>query len=304
MDKRKLMLRNNSLHKDMQPINQSLERISSVSNKQTSPHITNITQEKSDSFHEGKSLDIKSSTLKSLNHYSKENNSVKSKKRSFYETETDTSEKNDSAVTSRVLKIKKSESKQLNQVSANISFLTSQQKNIHLSKNISMTNKSLDTPNSSMEKLILEKHTIANPSLSEEASDNDFDLSHEYNIKKKRNRITLDRNTKQIQDINISHGFSRKVSSPIKTITKSHLSQRKQQDKPKELSESETNKDKINDKKSEKCIINKEYLPEKQIFHTSIFSKFLQKCGIILSTNGLHTLSKFFFIIHVFSLIL
>lgn len=304
MDKRKLML-GNSLHKDMQPINQSLERISSISNKQTSPHIISIiTQEKSDSFHERKSSDIRS-TLKSLNNYSKEKNfSIKGKKRSFYETENDTSEKDNFAVISKVSKIKTSESKQLNnQVSANISFMISQQENIHLSRNsISMTNESLDTINSSVEKSIVEKHKIANPSLSEEASDN-FDFSYEYNIKKKQNRTTLDKNTKHIiQDINISHSSPRKVSlyheSSIKTITKSHLSQRKQQDKPKEfqLSESETYK-KINDKdKSERYIINKEYRPEKQNFHTSIFSNFLQKCGVILSMDGLYTLSKFFWL--------
>ncbi|XP_011707462.1 PREDICTED: Fanconi anemia group D2 protein homolog [Wasmannia auropunctata] len=51
MDKRKLILRN-SLHKDVQPINQSLEKINSISDKQMSTHTTNIlTQEKSESFH-------------------------------------------------------------------------------------------------------------------------------------------------------------------------------------------------------------------------------------------------------------
>lgn len=296
MDKRKLISRN-SLLKDVQPINPSLERINSSSDKQMSSHITNMmTQEESESFHERS--DIRSSTLKSLNIHSKENNSsVNDKKRYFCETENNVSETDDFAVTSQVLK-KISISKQLcNQVSANTSFVTSQQEDIHLSKNnVSMTNKSLDATNPSVAKSTM-KRKIAN--LSEDsASDIDLDFSYnERNImKKKRNKTVLDRNTKPItQDTNISHSSPKKVCrESIRTITEPHISQRKQ-DKPKEFqSSTKLEKYKIN-KKSEKYIIdNKQHLPEKQNFHVpSVFSNFLQKCGLMLSTDGIHTLSKF-----------
>lgn len=295
MDRRKLI--KNSLHKNKQPINQSLERINSISDKQSSCSSDVATQEKSDSFHERKLSDARSSTLKSLNIYSREknNSSIKSRKRSFCESENDMSETNDLVVASKISKVKSSKSKQFDDhILENTSLVSSQQTNIHLSRNcVSTTNKFLDTANPSMEKSITQKSKIANPSTSEETSD-DPDFSHnEYNvIKKKLNKTILDRNTEHIQDIDISYNSpsSRKMhhKSSIKTITKPCTSQKKQEN-PKEFTESE--KHKIN---------NKECFPEKQNFHVpSIFSNFLKKCGIVLSTNGIHILSKFLYYIRV-----
>ncbi|XP_077272811.1 Fanconi anemia complementation group D2 [Temnothorax americanus] len=295
MDKRKLTKSN--LHKEVQPINlinQSLEKINS-GNKQMSSHSTNITQEKSGLFCEEKLSDIRSSTLRSLNISREKNNfSIKSKKRSFCESENDVSETDDLVVASKILKAKTSMSKQLNS-QANTSFMSSQQENIHLSRNsVSTINKSLDTANPSVEKSVAQKHKITNLNL-EETSDN-LDLSYnEYNvIKMKRSKTTLDRNTKHITQDNISSSRKMCYKLPIKTVTKPYSSQKKKQDKPKEFQLcAESEKNKINNKELKKHIINnEEHLSEKQNFHVpSVFSNFLQKCGIVLSTDGIYTLN-------------
>jgi len=283
MDKRKLVSRS-SLHKDVQSINQSLDKINSISDKQTSSHTNCATQEKNESFHEGRLSDIRSSTLKPLNIHSKEKSSfIKSKKRHFCETENNLSETDDFVVTSQVLKIPK----QLNsQVSTNRSFVTNQQENIHLSKNNVSLRKSLDT-NPTIEETITRKNKITNHSLEDSDLDDDFDFScDEYNIiKKKQNKVTLDRNTKYTQNIN-QNSPRKMCHESMKTVTKSNFSQRKQQDKSKEFQLlTKSQKYKVNDnKESENIINNKQHLP--------VFSQFLQKCGIVLSIDGIHILSK------------
>ncbi|KAG5317164.1 FACD2 protein, partial [Pseudoatta argentina] len=96
--------------------------------------------------------------------------------------------------------------------------------------------------------------------------------------KSKQNKTALDRNAKYItSDINISRSSPRKIyreSSTNKTITESRISQKKQQDK--ELQPASKS--------------NKQHLSKEQVFQEpSIFLNFLQKCGIILSTD-IHTL--------------
>ncbi|KYM80554.1 Fanconi anemia group D2 protein [Atta colombica] len=228
MDKRKLILRN-SLHKDIQSSNQSLER-SGSSSKQIDSYMTNVaTQERSQSFYEGRLSDSRSTTL---NINSKEKNlSIKGKKRSFCETE-NISETDECPVTSKVLRT----SKQLNgQALANTSF---SQENIHLSKNrVTMTNRTLDTTNPSVEKSVTSKNRSVNYLSEDSASDNNFDISYnDRNIaKKKQNKTALDRNTKCItSDTNISCSSPRKIcqeSSTSKTLIEFCISQKKQQDK-------------------------------------------------------------------------
>ncbi|KAG5321533.1 FACD2 protein, partial [Acromyrmex heyeri] len=81
----------------------------------------------------------------------------------------------------------------------------------------------------------------------------------------------------QERNINISHSSPRKIyqeSSTNKTITESRISQKKQQDK--ELQPASKS--------------NKQHLSKEQVFQEpSTFLNFLQKCGIILSTD-IHTL--------------
>jgi len=293
MDKRKLVSKS-SLHRDVQPINQSLDKINSISDKQTNSHTNIVTQEKNELFHEGRLPDIRSSTLKPLNIHPKEKSSfIKSKKRNFCEIENNLSETDDFAVTSQVLKIPK----QLNsQVSTNISFITNQQENIYLSKNSVSLRKSLDT-NPIIEETIIPKNKITDHSLEDSDLDNDFDFSYDqYNIiKKKQNKITLDRNTKCTQDININQNSPRKIChESIETVTKSYISQRKQQDKSKEFQSFTKSKEyNVSDNKKSENINNRQYLSEKQNFHVpSVFSKFLQKCDIILSIDSIHILSK------------
>jgi len=307
MDKRKLL--KSSLHKDVQPINQSLERINSISDKQISSRNNVITQKKSDLFHEEKLLDNRS-TSKSLNIYSREKNDsfIKSKKRSFCEFEGDVSGTDDLAVTPKILKAE-TLSKQLNnQVSANASFTSSQQENILLStSSVLMENRSLDTVNPSIEKSQknVQKHKIANLNLSEETSDNDLDLLHnEYNnIKEKGNKTALDRNTQYITSCNSSKKVCYELSS--KTITKSYISQKRQQDKSEKFQSSiKSEKHKINNEELKKYVINnKEDHSEKSLNcskHVSfVFLNFLQKCGIVLSTDGICTLSKFFYYTYI-----
>ncbi|KYN44497.1 Fanconi anemia group D2 protein [Trachymyrmex septentrionalis] len=223
MDKRKLILRN-SLHKDIQSSNQSLER-SGSSNKEIDSYMTNIaTQEKSESFYEGRLSDSRSTTL---NINSKEKNlSIKGKKRNFCETE-NISETDECPVTSKVLKT----SKQLNS-QANISF---SQEHIHLSRNrVTMANKTLDTTNPSIEKSITSKNRSVNYLSEDSASDNNFDISYnDRNIaKKKQNKTALDRNTKCISPvINTSRNSPRKIcqeSFISRTFTEPRISQKKQ----------------------------------------------------------------------------
>lgn len=301
MDKRKLI--KNSLHKNKQSINQSLERINSIGDVQSSSCSSNIMmgKEKSDSFQERKLSDIRSSTLKSLNIYSRERNdpSVKNRKRSFCESEYDISKTDDLAVTSKILKVKSSISKQFDSQAqlANTSYTLSQQENMHLSRNsTSMTNKFLDTANPSMEKSIAQKPKITNPNSSEERDSDDPDLSHnEYNVRRQKlNKTILDRNTKHIS---ISHNssLSGKMCQKSSNETIARPTSQRKQDKPQEFQLSiESEKHTIN---------NKEYISEKQNFHvSSVFSNFLQKCGIVLSTDGIHTLSKFLYHTYLFIL--
>ncbi|XP_039315716.1 Fanconi anemia group D2 protein homolog isoform X2 [Solenopsis invicta] len=282
MDKRRLMLRNNSLHKDLQSIhNQSSEEINFLGNKQLSSHSSSIiTQEKTDSFHEEK-LDIASSTLKPLNVYLKEKDasSGKGKKRNYCETENDVLEMDDVTTASKVLK-KTLMSKQLGSQVPDASFRTSQQ-DIYLSRGgVSMRNKSstgliatqsklLDVDNleKSMERSV-QKHKIANLNSEETLDDNDFDFSYNKHVTKKKGiKTTLDRS--------------------VKGVTQN----RKQQDKEFQLS-AKSERYKINKESEGRIINNKEHLPEKQnIYVPAIFSNFLQKCGITLSADDTYTLS-------------
>jgi len=154
--------------------------------------------------------------------------------------------------------------------------------------------KSLDS-NPTIEETIIQKNKITNHSLEDSDLDNDFDFScDEYStIKKKQNKLTLDRNTKYTQNSNQTS--PRKMChESMKTVIKSNFSQRKQQDKSKEFQSFTKSKKYVNDnKESENIINNKQHLPEKQNFYVpSVFSQFLQKCGIILSIDGIHILSK------------
>lgn len=305
MDKRKLL--KSSLHKDVQPIDQSLEKINSISDKQISSRNNVITQKKSDLFHEERLLDNRS-TLKSSNIYSREKHDsfIKSRKRSFCEFEGDVSDMDDLAVTPKILKAETLSKQFNNQVSANASFISSQQEDILLStSSVLIENRSLDTVNPSVEKSQknTQKHKIINLNLSEETSDNDLDLLHNVCnvIKEKGNKTALDRNTMHTQYMTTSHNSSRKVYYELssKTITKSYISQKKQDKSEKFQSE----KHKINNEELKKHVINnKEDLSEKLNCskHVSfVFLNFLRKCGIVLSADGICTLSKFF-IIHLF----
>ncbi|XP_011859367.1 PREDICTED: Fanconi anemia group D2 protein [Vollenhovia emeryi] len=298
MDKRKLL--KSSLH-NMQPVNQSLERIDSSTNEQASSRSTDVTtQGRKDSFCEGKLSGTRSTALQSLNIYSKENSnsSVKNRKRGLCESENDMVEIDDLPVIPKISKVRTSMSKQLNsQASANVSFMSSQEENVQLSRNtISMTNKSLDTAGPSVEQLIVQKHKSANPNSSDKISNTNLNLPcNKYNImKKKQDKTILDTSTKRAtQDVNISRSSPKKTyhKSPIKaTITESCTSRRKQK-KPQEFqSSTESEKHKLTDKTLKTSMVNNvENFLEKQNL-PSVFSNFLQKCGIVLSTDGTYTL--------------
>ncbi|KAL6256143.1 hypothetical protein P5V15_012263 [Pogonomyrmex californicus] len=302
MDKRKLMLRN-SLHKNLQPINQSSER-DIFSDEQTSSHTssidTMIQEEKSNSSHLKRNLsDIKLSTLRSLDNHSRESDlCIKSKKRSFCETETDISEKDNFALVHKTLKSKTLVSKQLNsQVSVDTSFMENQQKNIqHLSRNnISVTNKFSNVTNLPVEKSIVQNYEIASPN-SSDASDDDLNYSCNEVIKKKQNETVINKKAKHVHNIDNNLSSPRAISlsheSSMKTIAKPYISQRKQQDK-KYQSFIELEKYNINDKRLEKHRnkFKNHRSSEEQNCHISVFSDFLQKCGIILSTDGIYELN-------------
>ncbi|XP_029669921.1 Fanconi anemia group D2 protein isoform X4 [Formica exsecta] len=298
MDKRKLIF-NTGLHKNLQPISQSLERTGSIttSNKQTSPHAINIAmQEKFDLLHDGNLSDIRSS--KSLNNQSivKNRSCIENKEINFCETEKDILKKNNFSVANKLLKTKALISKQLNsQILENISA-TSQQDNNHLSgEGISITSRSLHIANHTVGR---KRKITCSP---EEASDSDLDFLYNERtvIKKKRNEILPDRNSQHVaQNINHNHDFTEKKlsvvsKSSVKPNIKSSISQKKQQDKYKEsVSSTELKKYRLN-KDLEECRINTdEYFSKKQDFYVPpVFSNFLQKCGITISNNGIYILN-------------
>lgn len=298
MDKRKLIL-NTGLHKNLQLVSQSLERTGSItSNKQTSSHAINIAmQEKFDLLHDGKLSDIGSS--KSLNSQSKVKNKslIENKEIHFRESEKDMLKKDNFAVDNKLLKTKTLISKQFNSQILE-STAISQQDNNHLSgEGVPIMNKSLHVAN----RTVGRKRKIT--SSPEEASDSDLDFLYNERtaVKKKRSEITSDKNSQHIaQDINLNRDSTEKrlslvSKSSVKPNTRSSISQKKQQDKE-SVSSTELKKYRLN-KNLEECRINtEEYFSKKQDFRVlPVFSNFLQKCGITISNNGIHILSKYFF---------
>lgn len=309
MDRRKLMLKS-SLHKTLQPASQSLNRFDSDKNEQTSSRTSRAnslttSQEKINTVDVERVSSVESSVLKPLNSQSsvKSNSAVESRKRGFCEIEKDVSEKEEFVVSRNSSKIKASSSKLSSQTSVGSKLsVTSQRENFMSSSNVSRTSKPANTTNLSMDKSMTRKRKATSPSLID--SDSDLDLSSDERtvVKRKRDDTMLDTSTQSIsRDINSNDSPAKVPSlghrSPIKPITKSNISQRKdklKKDKPKELhsyAESEkyrTNKKKQSPKKSNFCM-------------PSVLSNFLQKCGIELSTNGMHILSKLLCIKCLFS---
>lgn len=311
MDKRKLMLKT-SLHKNLQLVDQSLKKV--TNNEQTSSSSSNdtIIQDKIDDLFDGDKRSTVKSTLKLLNGQpTKKNLSIESRKRNFRDIDKDVSEKSDFTTGHKLLNAKTL--KQLNsQVSTSTVSAISQQENIHLAENrIARSKKLLSIPNSSVEKSTSHKRKVSSSNSAEEISDNDFDFLHNECtvIKKKRNKIEVNKNVQHVtQDIGTNHQSPRKTlslihRSPIKPITKSNISPKKQQDQSKELYLSESlEKHSINNKQSEKGKSNtKEFSLKEQSFHMSILTNLLKKCGIVLSIDDTHVLSKF--IIHIYFLI-
>lgn len=280
MDRRKLLSKKNLL-----PVSQSSEMSDTViSNKQT----TNVSmQEKNHSFDDDKLSSIRSSVLKSLNHspLSSISSINKNKKRSFNEVDNDVSDNdNNFCVSSKLLKTKSSVTKEVkNKMSSGRAFDTSQQENISsLENRISETKKT--------DKSVALTGRCQNTNLEQQALD-DLSCDESTIVKKKQNKITLSRNSQHTgRDGNKNHDSPEKVlssihrSTPIKPPAK-HISEKKQNAELNSYVESE--KYRLNTREHSKS------------HHTSsVFVNFLQKSGITLA-DGLHVLSKFFFV-HVF----
>lgn len=284
MDKRKLIF-NTGLHKNLQSVSQSLEQTDSImSDKQINSHATNM-QGKIDLFCDGKLSNIESS--KSLNSQSvAKNKSFIENEVNFCEIEKDISRKENLTVDNKLLKTKPS--KQFNsQILQNTSATSQQDNDDHLSG----INKPLHTANYSGR-----KRKVA--CLPEEASDSDLDFSYNEHtaIKKKRNEIILDINLQHdTQDINLNNSFGKRLSlvskTYVKSVTESSISQKKQNICEESLSSTELKKYRL--KNSEEYRINEEYFSKKNFYIPIIFSNFLKKCGITISNDGTHILSKF-----------
>jgi len=285
MDKRKLKLKT-SLHKNLQDSQSSqLEQLESViSNKQSltsnlsaTSTISLTMKKKSDSFIDGKLSNIRSSVLKPLNSQSiaGSNASVKSRKRSFCEIKNDTSEEEEG---------EEEEEEEDSATSRKLSRTISRSR--HNSQSINtfvISPENINSPGSS--KSLIKHHypkrsrtvssRITEEIFKEENSDPDSSFNESMVIKKK---------CETIQNVNANDNPVKKDSmvykSPVKS-TKSNISQKKQHDKSRELYESN----------------NKAHLLRQQDV-LSIFSNFLQKCGIILSINDVHILSKYFYVLY------
>ncbi|KAL0113028.1 hypothetical protein PUN28_012337 [Cardiocondyla obscurior] len=194
----------------------------------------------------------------------------------------------------KVLKTNATISKRQSQALANISSTSDSQENTPLSKNpLSITqNKSSDTANPYMEKSITQKHKTTSLNLLKETSNSNVSYNELSAMRKKQTKATLDKDVSNhiTQDINISHSSSRNVSqeSLMKIITQSHITQRKR-DKPKDVQSIDSEKHVANNKELKKLTANQKHLSRKQNSH--MFINFLQKCGIILSTDSTHTLN-------------
>lgn len=299
MDKRKLVF-NTGLHKNLRSVSQSLEETGSIttSNKQSAHKIYVTMQEKNDLLHDGKLSDIRLSASKSLNSQSivRNNSFIENREINICETEKDISKKDNFPVNHKLLKTKTLTTKQLNSQILGSTSAMSQQDNNHLSgEGISITNRPLSNANHS----IARKRKVV--CSAEEASDSDLDFSSNEctAIKKKRNEIIFDRNSQSVaRDINPNRNSSKEnlsliTKSPVKSST-SNISPKKQQDKNKKSPSTELKKYKL--KNLEECRINsKENFSKTKNFPApSVFSNFLQKCGITILNDGLHILSKFF----------
>ncbi|CAL1683048.1 unnamed protein product [Lasius platythorax] len=297
MDKRKLVF-NTGLHKNLRSVSQSLEETGSIttSNKQSAHKINVTMQEKNDLLHDGKLSDIRLSASKSLNSQSiiRNNSFIENREINICETEKDVSKKDNFPVNHKLLKTKTLTTKQLNSQILGSTSAMSQQDNNHLSgEGISITNRPLSNANHS----IARKRKVV--CSAEEASDSDLDFSSNEctAIKKKRNEIIFDRNSQSVaRDINPNRNSSKEnlsliTKSPVKLST-SNISQKKQQDKNKKSPSTELKKYKLN-KNLEECRINsKENFSKTKNFPVpSVFSNFLQKCGITILNDGIHILS-------------
>jgi len=298
MDKRKLIF-NTGLHKNLQPVSQSLERTSSncsiMSDKQTNFHATKIAmQEKVDLFCDGKLSNIGSS--KSLNRQSvvKNKSFVENKEINFCETEEDVSKKENFIVDNKLLKTKPLISKQLNsQILQNTSATSQQDNDDHLSG----INRPLDTVNYSVRR---KRKVACSP---EEASESDLDFSYNEHtaIKKKRNEIILDRNLEHdAHDVNLNDSSGKRFSLGSKSSITESTSQKKQNRCEESLSPTKLKKYKLNKNSEQYRINNEEYLSKKQNFYIPpIFSNFLQKCSITISNDSTYVLSKFLILLYL-----
>jgi len=294
MDKRKLKLKT-SLHKNLQDSQSSqLEKLESVSDKRQSlatslsaTSTVSLTMErKNDSFIDEKLSNIRSSVLKPLNSQSIVGNSssMKSRKRNFCEIKNDTSEEEEEEeeeedwITNRKLsRTIVSRSRQNSQVSINTSVISPE------------NTYSPGNSKSPIKRHYLKRSRIVGSRITKEVSkeaekSESNSLFNESTIIKKK--------CETVQNVNTNDDPLRKDSiiykSPAKSISKSNISQKKQHDKSRELYSSTI---------SEKHEDNKEdHLPRWQNVPL-VFSNFLQKCGIILSTNDIHILSKYFYVL-------
>jgi len=297
MDKRKLKLKT-SLHKNLQDNQFSqLEKLESVISDKRQSFATNLsatstislTMERSDSFIDGKLSNIRSSVLKPLNSQSitGTNSSMKSKKRNFCEIKNDTSEeeeeeeeKEEDWITSRELsRTIVSKSRQNSQVSINTSVISP--KNIRFPGNNKSPIKRHPKKSRTVDSRITEE-------VSKEAEKSDSNSS--FNVS-----TVIKRKCETIQNINTNDDPFKKdcmvYKSPVKSIAKSNIFQKKQHDKSRELYSST---------RSEKHRSNNEedHLLGKWQNVASIFSNFLQKCGITLSINDIPILSKYFYVLY------
>lgn len=289
MDKRKLKLKS-SLHKQLQSTSQSLIR--SDSDEQMSSRTNSVvTQEKMNTSNDERVSNFVSSILRPQNTQSsvKSNPVDKGKKRNFCEIEEGVLEKDDCPISCKLLKnVTLSSKRSSNQILIGHKFLTSQQENEPSTSGIS---KPSNSTNLSVKKSSAQKRKVADTSLVDSDSDLDV-LSNECTVRKKKcDETALNTNRWNVRnDDNDINDSPRKVlslrhKSPVKPITKSNISQKKAKVKPKELHSHVASERHRDD--------NKRHSPKKSIVNIpSALSTLLQKCGIKLSTDGTHVLSK------------
>lgn len=280
MDKRKLKLKS-SLHRDLQLDNQALERIDSVnSNKQANLS----SMEENDMFVDRRPSNLRSSVLKPLNSQQSiagSNASLKSRKRHFGEIGND-EEDEDLPITRKLSRAAVSRSRLHSEASRNTS-----------PENTRLSESKRRYPFSKRSK-------DSSPEITEEASkeaeeDSDLDASfNEATIIKKRHGTV-----RSINDESSPKKGSVLHKTPIKPVTKSNVSQRKQHDQ----SMSQSRKELYSPARSEKCrntnkvvekckINNEEHIKFKRQNVPPVLYSFLQKCGIVLSIDDVHMLSK------------